>query len=130
MARVIKHKLVEIDESKLSEQDLYLIYLTEKGIMKRYWDDGAGEGFIKERVTHEALYELSVIISKGFTDYFLILADMGKYCEANDIPLGVGRGSAAGSTVAYALGITEVDPIRFNLIFDRFLNAGRNEMPD
>ena len=74
--------------------------------------------------------ELQVIKSMGFSGYFLIVADYIQYAKANDIPVGPGRGSAAGSLVAYCLGITDIDPIRWNLLFERFLNPERKSMPD
>lgn len=75
-------------------------------------------------------YELSVIEDKGFAGYFLIVADFIKYARTSGIPVGPGRGSAAGSIVAYVLGITNIDPLRYNLLFERFLNPERESMPD
>ena len=75
-------------------------------------------------------YELSVIDEMGFNDYFLIVADFIKYAKNNNIPVGPGRGSAAGSLAAYALGITGIDPIKNRLLFERFLNPERVSMPD
>ena len=66
----------------------------------------------------------------GFAGYFLITADFVQYAKNNDIPVGPGRGSAAGSLVSYALGITDIDPIKHNLLFERFLNPDRISMPD
>ncbi|MCK5709946.1 MAG: DNA polymerase III subunit alpha [Deltaproteobacteria bacterium] len=74
--------------------------------------------------------ELKIILEMGFSGYFLVVADFISYAKSNGIPVGPGRGSAAGSLVAYALGITEVDPIPYNLIFERFLNPERISMPD
>ncbi len=74
--------------------------------------------------------ELQIIKSMGFSGYFLIVADYMQYAKQHDIPVGPGRGSAAGSLVAYALGITDIDPIRWNLLFERFLNPERRSMPD
>ena len=74
--------------------------------------------------------ELEVIKSMGFAGYFLIVADYIRYAKAHDIPVGPGRGSAAGSLAAYGLGITDIDPIRWNLLFERFLNPERKSMPD
>jgi DNA polymerase III subunit alpha len=74
--------------------------------------------------------ELEVIKSMGFAGYFLIVADYIQYAKAHDIPVGPGRGSAAGSLAAYGLGITDIDPIRWNLLFERFLNPERKSMPD
>ncbi|MBF0101170.1 MAG: DNA polymerase III subunit alpha [Desulfobacterales bacterium] len=75
-------------------------------------------------------YELSVIKQMGFAGYFLIVSDFIRYSKANDIPVGPGRGSAAGSMVAYSLGITDLDPIHHGLLFERFLNPSRISMPD
>jgi DNA polymerase-3 subunit alpha len=75
-------------------------------------------------------YELSVIVSMGFAGYFLIVADFIQWAKAQDIPVGPGRGSGAGSVVAWALTITDLDPIRFDLLFERFLNPERVSMPD
>ena len=75
-------------------------------------------------------YELSVIEKMGFTDYFLIVADYVNYAKSKKIPVGPGRGSGAGSICAYLLGITDIDPIKYNLIFERFLNPERISMPD
>jgi DNA polymerase-3 subunit alpha len=74
--------------------------------------------------------ELNIIKSMGFSGYFLIVADYIQYAKQHNIPVGPGRGSAAGSLVAYALGITDIDPIRWNLLFERFLNPERKSMPD
>lgn len=90
-----------------------------------------GDESIDLRIYTERLnYELDVIRSMGFSGYFLIVSDFIQYAKAEKIPVGPGRGSAAGSLVAYALGITDVDPIKYGLIFERFLNPGRISMPD
>ena len=75
-------------------------------------------------------YEINLIKAMGFSGYFLIVADFIQYAKDNDIPVGPGRGSAAGSLVAYSLGITNLDPIKYGLIFERFLNPARKSMPD
>lgn len=75
-------------------------------------------------------YELSLIKSKGFSAYFLLVADVVHWCKQNDIAVGFGRGSVGGSLVAFILGITDVDPIRFNLLFERFINPSRKDLPD
>lgn len=103
------------------------IYFTEqvrKGLKKRYGDP------VPEEVSDRAEYEMSVIKKMGFIDYFLIVADFIGYAKRNDIAVGPGRGSGAGSVCAYCLGITDIDPIRFNLLFERFLNPERVTMPD
>ena len=74
--------------------------------------------------------ELEVIISMGFASYYLIVWDFVKYAKSHDIPVGPGRGSGVGSIVAYAIKITDVDPIKYGLLFERFLNSSRNTMPD
>ncbi|MGC9073194.1 MAG: DNA polymerase III subunit alpha [Caldisericum sp.] len=108
------------DPSKNKE---YLEELTFKGIKEKYGDKA-------EEVMERARFELDVIEKMGFTDYFLIVQDFINYARNNDIPVGPGRGSAAGSVVSYALGITEIDPIKYNLFFERFLNPERISMPD
>ena len=75
-------------------------------------------------------YELSVIYSMGYVDYFLIVWDYINFAKRHDIPVGPGRGSAAGSIVSYCLEITDLDPIKYSLIFERFLNPERVSMPD
>lgn len=86
---------------------------------------------IDEKVYNDRLeYEMSVIKDMGFSGYFLIVADFIRYAKENNIPVGPGRGSAAGSLVAYSLGITGLDPIEYGLIFERFLNPARKSMPD
>lgn len=87
-------------------------------------------GEIPENYMERLNYELSVIGEMGFNDYFLIVADFIKYAKNNNIPVGPGRGSAAGSLAAYALGITGIDPIKNKLLFERFLNPERVSMPD
>jgi DNA polymerase-3 subunit alpha len=75
-------------------------------------------------------YELDIIVNMGFAGYFLIVADFIKWAKANDIPVGPGRGSGAGSVVAWSLTITDLDPLKLNLLFERFLNPERVSMPD
>ena len=81
---------------------------------------------LKERLN----YELTTIKNMGYVDYFLIVWDFIKYARDHDIMVGPGRGSAAGSLVAHTLGITQLDPIRYDLLFERFLNPERVSMPD
>ena len=102
----------------------YLKHLTDDGIIKRYGENPSQE--IIERKD----YELSVIDKMGYVDYFLIVWDYINYAKSNGIPVGPGRGSGAGSIVAYAIGITDIDPIKYGLIFERFLNPERISMPD
>lgn len=101
----------------------YLRYLLEKGLKEKY-PDCTPE--IRERIE----YEYSVICDMGFVDYYLIVWDFINYAKTNGIPVGPGRGSGAGSVIAYLIGITEVEPFRFNLMFERFLNPQRKSMPD
>lgn len=83
-----------------------------------------------EAILHRALYELAIIERMGFPGYFLIVQDYINWAKGNDVSVGPGRGSAAGSLVAYAVGITNIDPLRFGLLFERFLNPERVSMPD
>ncbi|MBD3380419.1 MAG: DNA polymerase III subunit alpha [Candidatus Omnitrophica bacterium] len=97
--------------------------LVDEGIQKRY---GSATGEISERVEHE----VKVIKDLGFVSYFLIVWDFINHAKSKGIPVGPGRGSAAGSIVSYSLGITDIDPIEYGLIFERFLNPSRVSMPD
>ncbi|MDR2842798.1 MAG: DNA polymerase III subunit alpha, partial [Spirochaetaceae bacterium] len=101
----------------------YLRALTMEGLAKRYPNFGSE---IKER----AEFELSIIINMGFTGYFLIVSDFINWAREHRVPVGPGRGSGAGSIVAYSLRITDIDPIKYKLIFERFLNPERISMPD
>ena len=101
----------------------YLEHLTIEGLEFRY-------GNITKSIKERALYELSTIIKMGFEAYFLIVWDFIKFAHDNDIHVGPGRGSGAGSIVAYALRITDIDPLKYNLLFERFLNPERVSMPD
>lgn len=102
----------------------HLKNLTQKGLSKRL------DGNITKEYQERLDYELSVIKKMGFVDYFLIVYDYVLYAKKNGILVGVGRGSAAGSLVSYTLGITDIDPIKYNLLFERFLNPERVTMPD
>ncbi|MDO4513084.1 MAG: DNA polymerase III subunit alpha, partial [Lachnospiraceae bacterium] len=101
----------------------YLNKLCEDGLKERYPDD---DGTLKKRME----YELSVIQKMGYVDYFLIVWDYINFCREHGIAVGPGRGSAAGSIVSYCLKITNIDPIRYQLLFERFLNPERVSMPD
>lgn len=101
----------------------FLDFLVFEGIKERY-------GILTPEIEQRARIELKVIIDMNFSSYFLIVQDFINYAKKNGIPVGPGRGSAAGSLVAYALGITDIDPIRYNLLFERFLNPERKSMPD
>ena len=102
----------------------YFKKLCDDGIRKRY-----GENPTKE-ILDRMEYEVSVIQKMGYVDYFLIVWDFINWAKSNGIPVGPGRGSGAGSIVAYAIGITDIDPIKYNLLFERFLNPDRISMPD
>ncbi|MCC7531989.1 MAG: DNA polymerase III subunit alpha [Candidatus Melainabacteria bacterium] len=102
----------------------FLNHLVIEGAKARYGQELADE------VTDRARTELKVIEDMNFASYFLIVSDFIQYARDNGIPVGPGRGSAAGSLVAYCLGITNIDPIRYNLLFERFLNPERKSMPD
>ena len=105
-----------------TDSDVYLRKLCEKGFAERYGD--------RPDVHGQMEYELGVIEKMGFVDYFLIVQDFINYAKSRDIPVGPGRGSAAGSVVSYCLHITDVDPIKYSLFFERFLNPERVSMPD
>ena len=132
----------------------YLNYLCYEGLKKRYPNQAADisvEDFVRKaeeeavedrkdvvikiardtnNIFERLAYELSVIYSMGYVDYFLIVWDYINYAKRHDIPVGPGRGSAAGSIVSYCLEITDLDPIKYSLIFERFLNPERVSMPD
>ena len=110
-------------EAKTTDPDEYLKSITELGAQNLY---GEITPDIKKRMSHE----LNVIKNMGFAGYFLITADFVKYAKNSKIPVGPGRGSAAGSLVSYALGITSIDPLKHDLLFERFLNPDRISMPD
>ena len=101
----------------------YLQRLCTEGLRRRYPDD---DGTVKKQLD----YELQMIKQMGFVDYFLIVSDFIAYAKGQKIPVGPGRGSAAGSVVSYTLNITDVDPIKYSLYFERFLNPERVSMPD
>lgn len=109
----------------------YLRHITYQGLQKRLNNgtlvfEPEGENVYHDRIE----YELKVISQMGYNDYFLIVADYVEYAKSKHIPVGPGRGSGAGSLVAFLCGITEVDSIKFNLLFERFLNPERVSMPD
>lgn len=102
----------------------YLVNLSKKGLWKRL------KGQVEEKYVKRLLYELDIIEKMGFANYFLIVYDFIRYAKMNGILVGPGRGSAAGSLVSYSLGITDIDPIQYDLLFERFLNPERITMPD
>ncbi|MCI8735900.1 MAG: DNA polymerase III subunit alpha [Lachnospiraceae bacterium] len=125
------HVEIEFGVTKLPKYEVpegfdswtYLKYLCEKGMKERYPEGGEG---LDQRLS----YELGVIREMGYVDYFLIVWDYINYAREHDIPVGPGRGSAAGSIVSYCLRITDIDPIKYSLLFERFLNPERVSMPD
>ena len=122
---------IEFGVTKLPKYDVpegydswtYLNKLCSDGLLERYPDD---DGTLRKRLD----YELSVIQKMGYVDYFLITWDFINYARENGIAVGPGRGSAAGSIVSYTLKITDIDPIKYDLLFERFLNPERVSMPD
>ncbi len=110
-------------DKKSKDIDEYLKTLCSSGLKNKYEN-------INSEINNRLDYELSVIKKMGFASYFLITADFVEYAKKNKIPVGPGRGSAPGSIVSYALGITNIDPLKHNLIFERFLNPDRISMPD
>ena len=107
-----------IDENK------FLFELSKAGLKRRL------DGFVTKEYQERLSYELNIINEMGFCNYFLVVYDFIRYAKKNNILVGPGRGSAAGSLVAYSLGITEIDPIKYDLLFERFLNPERKTMPD
>jgi DNA polymerase-3 subunit alpha len=104
----------------------YLGELCEEGLRKRFGERAGTDQELRQRLD----FELSVLLKTGFTSYFLIVWDFINYAKSRGIPVGPGRGSAAGSLVAYVLGITDLDPLRYGLLFERFLNPDRISPPD
>ena len=101
----------------------YLTYLANEGLKKRY-------PVISEEIQQRLDYELSIIIHRGYADYFLVVWDYVHWAKTHNILVGPGRGSTAGSLVAYSLAITDVDPIKYDLLFERFINPERVSLPD
>ncbi len=116
-------KLPHFDVPEGYDSWTYLNKLCMDGLKNRYPED---DGALKQRLD----YELETIRNMGYVDYFLIVWDFIKYAKENGIPVGPGRGSAAGAIVSYCLGITDIDPIKYSLLFERFLNPERVSMPD
>ncbi len=107
-----------------ADADAYLAHLTLEGARDRWG------GELPEATSDRLAYELQVIATMGFASYFLIVWDLIRYARSAGIRVGPGRGSAAGCAVSYCLGITSLDPLRYDLLFERFLNPGRRQMPD
>ena len=110
-------------EDYSQNQDDFVRHLVEKGLRQRYKE-------ITPEIRERAEYELAIIFKMGFSGYFLIVWEFINWAKEHEIPIGPGRGSGAGSLVAYCMTITDIDPFRFNLIFERFLNPERVSMPD
>ncbi|MEW6608496.1 MAG: DNA polymerase III subunit alpha [bacterium] len=115
--------LPHYDVGKDNTLEGYLQQLCEEGLKKRY-------KVITPQIRERLEYELKTIIQMKYTEYFLIVWDLIRYAKSKHIPVGPGRGSAAGSLVSYVLDITDVDPLKYNLLFERFLNPERVSMPD
>ena len=109
---------------ELETHSAYFKKLCDDGIKERYGDNPSQE------ILNRADYEYSIIEKMGYVDYYLIVWDFIHYAKSIGIPVGPGRGSGAGSILAYAIGITDIDPIKYNLLFERFLNPERVSMPD
>lgn len=118
-----KYYLPEYQVPEGETLESYLEKLCREGLKRRY-------GEITPEVEERFVYELGVIKEMGFPGYFLIVWDMVNFAKSHDIMVGPGRGSAAGSIVSYSLGITEIDPLKYDLLFERFLNPSRISMPD
>jgi len=122
---VIENNKIYIPKYKGNDDNYKFLYsLALKGLEKRL------SGNITQVYKERFLYELNVIKNMGFVDYFLIVYDYVKYAKQNGIYVGPGRGSSAGSLISYSLGITQIDPIKYDLLFERFLNPERITMPD
>ena len=122
MARQILLPAFPIPEGYNNQED-YLRYLTFKGAQHKY-------GSITKEIEDRLNFELDVIVRSKYSGYFLIVQDFTSVARSIGVSVGPGRGSAAGSCVAYCLGITNIDPIKYDLLFERFLNPERVSMPD
>jgi len=119
------HRLGDYDKViRVKLESDYLTHLTRKGAHKRYGED------LSEEIRERLQFELDTIKNMGFPGYFLIVQDFITAAREMDVAVGPGRGSAAGSAVAYCLGITDIDPLKYDLLFERFLNPDRISMPD
>ncbi len=129
-----KIKLPDFDVPDGTTPDAFLKKLAYAGLGKRYdisaENDPAGKNDFAEKIIARLEYELAIISKMGFASYFLIVQDFVNWAKNNGIVVGPGRGSAAGSIVSYLLNITNIDPIKYNLLFERFLNPDRISMPD
>lgn len=118
-----KTKLPHFDIPKGYTNETYLKELVVSGLKERY-------GTITEQIEERYMHEFNTIKEMGYIDYFLIVWDFVRFAKSKSIPVGPGRGSAAGSIISYALGITGIDPLEYDLLFERFLNPERVSMPD
>ena len=129
-----KFKMPEFKIPSGETKESYLKKLAYEGLTKRLEEGRYKQGIppMPEKQVYEKKLneELLVILERGFADYFLIVKDMVDFAKSQDIPVGPGRGSAAGCLLSYVLGVTDVDPLRFNLLFERFLNPTRKDNPD
>lgn len=119
-------KYPQFDSPDGSPREEYLMRWCQEGLLKRYGAEKAARAEVQERLK----YEVGIINQLGFASYFLITADFIQWARDHEIPVGPGRGSAAGSLVAYAMGITNICPLQFGLLFERFLNPERVSPPD
>ena len=123
----------EFGHTILPNYDVPKEYNTHYDYLKKLCDDGIKERYGEnpsKDILDRAEYELNVVKNMGYVDYYLIVWDFIHYAKSNGIPVGPGRGSGAGSILAYAIGITDIDPMKYNLLFERFLNPERVSMPD
>ena len=126
----VKIKADATAEERAAAEDAEFARQAEEGLVKRLEVNPLAPGFTREDYEKRLQYEIGIIKGMKFPGYFLIVADFIKWSKANGIPVGPGRGSGAGSLVAWALTITDLDPLRFGLLFERFLNPERVSMPD
>lgn len=117
-------KFSQYNDTKGLSEDEFLLQLSMNGLNRRL------ENNINDLYKNRLLYELDIIKKMGFANYFLIVYDFVKYAKNHDILVGPGRGSASGSLVSFSIGITDIDPLKYNLLFERFLNIERITMPD
>ncbi|MEQ8825814.1 MAG: DNA polymerase III subunit alpha [Filomicrobium sp.] len=130
LPRFVKSLDGKSEEELLAEEAAELKRQAEEGLARRLAAHGPAEGYTEKDYQERLAYEVGIITNMKFPGYFLIVADFIKWSKEQGIPVGPGRGSGAGSLVAYALTITDLDPLRFGLLFERFLNPERVSMPD
>ena len=125
----LRFPVFHLDNGETSEDRLRKE--SQEGLDKRIQElTQRGQAIDRQEYADRLAYELDVLCTMGFPGYFLVVADFINWAKDNGIPVGPGRGSAAGSLVAYSMRITDLDPIRYKLIFERFLNIERKSMPD